>query len=119
MSKHIFSKIAKIGEEVREIQLSQELINVELFDAKQASADRNKAFTAAGAGYDMIQKAKANFQKSIFACDAYISKYFKEMQKWPKDSPTAKAYKKAIDDMKQTKKDAENLLTLTKKIPTF
>lgn len=98
---------------------AKEPMKVELFDAKQASVDRDKAFNGWSAGYDSIQKAKTQIQKTIFACDDYISKYVKELQKWPKDSPTAKAYKKAIDDMKAAKTEAQNWLNLVKKIPTF
>jgi hypothetical protein len=98
---------------------AQEPMKVELFDAKQASVDRDKAFNAAYAGYQMIQKSKANFQKTMFACDNYISKYVKEMAKWPDNSPTAKAYKKAIEDMKSTKREAQRYLELVKKLPTF
>jgi hypothetical protein len=105
------NKIAKFS--------AQEPMKIELFDAKQASADRDKAANGSYAAYQMIQKAKASVQKSIFACDAYISKYVKELDKWPKDSPTAKAYKKAIDEMKSQKKSDMDYLAMIKKLPTF
>jgi hypothetical protein len=113
--KHIFSKIAKIGEEVR----AAEPMKVEFFDAKEAAADRDKAGNGSYAAYQMIQKAKASVQKSIFACDAYISKYVKELDKWPTNSPNAIAYKKAIDAMKAQKKSDMDFLAMIKKIPTF
>jgi methylthioribose-1-phosphate isomerase len=115
MSKHIFSKIAKIGEEVR----SAEPMKVELFDAKEAAVDRDKAANGAYAAYQMIQKAKTSAEKSIFAADSYISKYVKELQKWPTNSPTAIAYKKAIDAMKVQKKQHMDFLALIKKFPTY
>lgn len=98
---------------------AQEPMKVELFDAKQASIDRDKAFNAAYAGYELVQKAKGNYQKTMFACDDYISKYVKEKAKWPDNSPTAKAYTKAIEDMKRTKQEAQRYLELLKKLPTF
>jgi predicted ribosome quality control (RQC) complex YloA/Tae2 family protein len=113
--KQVFAKIAKIGEEVR----AAELMKVELFDAKEALADRDKAGNGTYAAYQMIQKAKASVQKSIFACDAYISKYVKELDKWPTNSTTAVAYRKAIDAMKSQKKADMDFLAMLKKIPTF
>ena len=115
MSKHIFAQIAKIGEEVR----AAEAIKVELFDAREAAVDRAKAFNAASAGYDMVMKAKVNFQKTMYACDSYITKYFKELSKFPPNSPNAVALKNAIEDMRGAKKEAENLLALAKRFPTF
>ena len=98
---------------------AQEPMKVELFDAKEAAVDRDKAANGAYAAYQMIQKAKTSVQKSIFACDAYINKYVKEAQKWPANSPNAVAYKKAIDAMKAQKKEHMDFLNMLKKIPTF
>lgn len=107
-TKRVFAKLS-----------AQEPMKVELFDAREAVADRDKAANGSYAAYQMIQKAKASVQKSIFACDAYISKYVKELDKWPANSPTVNAYKKAIDAMKAQKKGDMDFLATLKKIPTF
>lgn len=98
---------------------AQEPMKVELFDAKEAAVDRDKAANGAYAAYQMIQKAKTSTEKSIFAADNYISKYVKELQKWPANSPTAIAYKKAIDAMKVQKKSHMDFLNMLKKFPTY
>ena len=46
MSKHIFSKIAKIGEEIREVELSQELIKVEFAELSDLGKYSNEIAAA-------------------------------------------------------------------------
>jgi len=116
--KHIFSKIAKIGEEVREAQ-QVELAKGDAPTESQINGDLNKAFQAASSGYDMVMKAKSGFQKSILQYKTLISKYEKEMQAWPDRSPAQVTYKKAIEKAKAGMKEVEGLQKLADRFPTF
>jgi cytochrome c peroxidase len=110
--------------------MKSEPVNVELgiFD-KQTQADLDKAFTAADVAYDQVQKAKANFQKSIAAHKSQLSAYDKWIAGLQKkaDSITPTGNKKIDDankrsaeitvaDAKKQKDKIENQMKLVERL---
>lgn len=104
MSKHIFSKIAKIGEELRKVELAQELMKVE-FDAvsdskkylqtskafaaqvKKLNKDVTNAYNEAKAALTKAQKASEQVSKVY---DDYLKMYNDHRQFYAKISQDAK-----------------------------
>lgn len=116
--KHIFSKIAKIGEEVREAQLVEFAVGDRALEGK-VFAEVDKAYDIADRGYDMVMKSKQSFQKSILQHKALIAKFQKEMNAFPANSPGATAYKKGIERAKASMKSVEQFVKLADRFPTF
>ena len=76
MNKHIFSKIAKIGEEIREVELSQELIKVELSiadDLSKIASDLDSLYSQHLDAVQEIEKLEAEYKQFIQVQKAVIS----------------------------------------------
>ena len=76
MSKQIFSKIAKIGEEIRKVELSQELIKVELSiadDLSKIASDLDSLYSQHLDAVQEIEKLEAEYKQFIQVQKAVIS----------------------------------------------
>jgi cytochrome c peroxidase len=110
--------------------IKSEPVNVELgiFD-KQTQADLDKAFAAADVAYDQVQKAKANFQKSIAAHKSQLSSYDKWISGLQKkadsitptgnnkiDAENKKAAERTVADAKKQKQKIEDQMKLVERL---
>lgn len=116
--KSVFSKIAKIGEEVRQAQHVEFAVGDKALEAK-INAELDKPITVAMNGYDMVMKAKQNFARSISQYQTLIAKFEKEMNAYPTNSPGYVAYKNGLVKAKDAKKSVENFAKLADRFPTF
>jgi hypothetical protein len=99
---------------------AQEPMKVEFINQQEKKADMAKASQPALIGYEMVQKAKNNFKKSIALHQRYIVEYEKWLSKAPKGSPEEVQTKKAIQEMKDNMKTAEQWFSLASKLaPDF
>ena len=76
MSKQIFSKIAKIGEEIRKVELSQELIKVELSiadDLSKIASDLDSLYSQHLDAVQEIEKLEAEYKQFLQVQKAVIS----------------------------------------------
>jgi cytochrome c peroxidase len=105
-------------------------VEVELgvFD-QQTQADLDKAFAAADVAYDQVQKAKANFQKSIAAHKSQLSSYDKWIAGLQKkadsitptgnnkiDADNKKAAERTVADAKKQKQKIEDQMKLVERL---
>ena len=107
MSKQtVYNILASMKSEPVEVELG-------VFD-KQTQADLDKAFAAADVAYDQVQKAKANFQKSIAAHKSQLASYDKWISRLQKEADSIQPTgNKKLDD--NAKKSKELVVTDAKK----